>query len=39
MPSVLTATTHWRVQDLFNSLGAMYVPQHRLALEFYQQRY
>jgi hypothetical protein len=27
------------VQDLFNSLGAMYVPQHRLALEFYQQRY
>ncbi|AFE15052.1 hypothetical protein MRGA327_00325 [Mycobacterium tuberculosis RGTB327] len=23
----LTATTHWRVQDLFNSLGARYVPQ------------
>ncbi len=23
----LTATTHWRVQDLFNSLGATYVPQ------------
>ncbi len=22
----LTATTHWRVQDLFNSLGARYVP-------------
>jgi len=23
----LTATTHWRVQELFNSLGARYVPQ------------
>jgi putative intracellular protease/amidase len=23
----LTATTHWRVQELFNSLGAQYVPQ------------
>jgi transcriptional regulator GlxA family with amidase domain len=23
----LTATTHWRVQELFNSLGADYVPQ------------
>jgi transcriptional regulator GlxA family with amidase domain len=23
----LTATTHWRVQDLFNSLGATYIPQ------------
>jgi putative intracellular protease/amidase len=23
----LTATTHWRTQDLFNSLGAQYVPQ------------
>ena len=23
----LTATTHWRVQDLFNSLGAQYVPE------------
>jgi len=23
----LTATTHWRVQELFNSLGAHYVPQ------------
>jgi putative intracellular protease/amidase len=23
----MTATTHWRVQDLFNSLGAQYVPQ------------
>jgi putative intracellular protease/amidase len=23
----LTATTHWRVQELFNSLGATYVPQ------------
>jgi putative intracellular protease/amidase len=23
----LTATTHWRAQDLFNSLGARYVPQ------------
>lgn len=23
----LAATTHWRVQDLFNSLGAQYVPQ------------
>lgn len=23
----LTATTHWRVQDMFNSLGAQYVPQ------------
>ncbi len=23
----LTATTHWRVQDLFNSLGARYVPR------------
>jgi putative intracellular protease/amidase len=23
----LTATTHWRVQELFNSLGAEYVPQ------------
>jgi transcriptional regulator GlxA family with amidase domain len=23
----LTATTHWRTQDLFNSLGARYVPQ------------
>jgi putative intracellular protease/amidase len=23
----LTATTHWRVQDLFNSLGATYLPQ------------
>ena len=23
----LTATTHWRVQELFNSLGAAYMPQ------------
>jgi putative intracellular protease/amidase len=23
----LTATTHWRAQELFNSLGAQYVPQ------------
>jgi putative intracellular protease/amidase len=23
----LTATTHWRVRELFNSLGAQYVPQ------------
>jgi hypothetical protein len=23
----LMATTHWRVQELFNSLGARYVPQ------------
>jgi transcriptional regulator GlxA family with amidase domain len=23
----LTATTHWRVQELFNSLGAQYVPE------------
>jgi putative intracellular protease/amidase len=23
----LTATTHWRVQELFNSLGAQYVPK------------
>ena len=23
----LTATTHWRAQELFNSLGATYVPQ------------
>jgi len=23
----LTSTTHWRVQELFNSLGAQYVPQ------------
>jgi transcriptional regulator GlxA family with amidase domain len=25
--SGLTATTHWRVQELFNSLGAQYLPQ------------
>ena len=23
----MTATTHWRTQELFNSLGAQYVPQ------------